>query len=79
MGMGKRAESRRQKFRGATEALAGASLHVFQDGLNTPLAEVRFDHSVESICEAYYNSDGRPSIPLGTYSYRLLDGYFGDL
>ena len=53
MGTGKRAESRRQKFRGATEALAGAPLHVFQNGLNTPLAEVRFDHSVESICEAH--------------------------
>jgi hypothetical protein len=45
--MQKRAESRRQEFRGATEALAGAPLRVFEDRLNALLADAGFDHSVE--------------------------------
>jgi hypothetical protein len=34
-----------------------------------------FDHSVDSIFEAYNNAGGRPSIPLGAYFDRLPVAY----
>jgi transposase len=79
MGMGKRAESRQQEFWVATESLAGAPRHVFYDRLNGLLAEAGFDRFVESLCEAYYNEGGRPSIPPGVYFRMLLIGYFEDI
>ena len=53
--------------------------HVFYDRLNKLLDEVKFDISVETLCQKFFKENekgGRPSIAPGVYFRMLLVGYF---
>jgi transposase len=75
MGISKRAESRLQKFREASEALVYSPAHVFNDRQNAPLAEAGFDGFAGSICESHYKEGGRRSIPQGMHFLMPLVEY----
>jgi transposase len=57
-------------------------VHVFYDRLNKLLDEVKFDITVESLCEKFFEEKekrGRPSMAPGVYFRMLLVGYFEGL
>ena len=55
--------------------LATGPGHVFYDKLNRFLTEKGFDLFLEQLCQPYYQSGGRPSIPPGVYFRMLMIGY----
>ncbi len=79
MGMGRRQQIRQQEFWVATDALASVPGHVFYDKLNQLLGEAGFDEFVEELCEPFYSSMGRDSIPPGRYFRMLFVGYFEEI
>ena len=53
--------------------------HIFYDRLNKLLDEVKFDATVESLCEKFFEEKekrGRPSMAPGVFFRMLLVGYF---
>ncbi len=79
MGMGRRQQDRQQEFWVATAALASVPQHVFYDKLNQLLGEAGFDRFVEKLCEPFYSTIGRDSIPPGRYFRMLFVGYFEEI
>ncbi len=79
MGMGHRQQDRQQEFWVATDALASVPQHIFYDKLNRLLGEAGFDEFVEELCEPFYSSIGRDSIPPGRYFRMLFVGYFEEI
>ena len=79
MGMGRRQHDRQQEFWIATDALASVPQHIFYDKLNRLLDETGFDEFVEELCEPFYSSKGRDSIPPGRYFRMLFVGYFEEI
>ncbi|MFQ5734996.1 MAG: DDE transposase, partial [Planctomycetaceae bacterium] len=79
MGMGRRSRERQGEFWIETAALASVPKHVFYDTLNRLLDEAGFDAFVEELCEPFYSSIGRDSIPPGRYFRMLFVGYFEEL
>ena len=79
MGMGRRPQDRQQEFWIASDALASVPQHVFYDKLNRLLDEAGFDRFVEELCEPFYSSIGRDSIPPGRYFRMLFVGYFEEI
>lgn len=77
--MGCRQEDRQQEFWIASDALVSVPGHVFYDKLNRLLDEARFDRFVEELCEPFYSSMGRDSIPPGRYFRMLFVGYFEEI
>lgn len=79
MALGKRRDEQQEMWV-PTTSLPKSQGHVFYRKLNQLLAEVKFDHTVEEMCEPYYHSHlGRPSIPPGVYFRMLWVGYFEGL
>lgn len=79
MALGHRRTERQEEFWVATSKLPGSISHVFYDGLNGLLRDGSFDEFVETLCEAYYEDDGRPGIPPGIYFRMIFVGYFEGL
>lgn len=79
MAIGKRGGEQQRELWLATQDLAAGPGHIFYDKLNALLAEKGFDLFVEQLCEAYYASGGKPSIPPGVYFRMLAIGYFEGL
>lgn len=79
MGMGRRQIDRQQEFWIASDALASVPQHIFYDKLNRLLDEAGFDQFVEELCEPFYSSIGRDSIPPGRYFRMLFVGYFEEI
>ena len=75
MSQGKRESENQREFWTATEQLARGPGHVFYDKLHRLLAENGFDLFVEQLCQPYYKTGGRPSIPPGVYFRMLMIGY----
>lgn len=75
MALGKR-RAKQQELLVPTTGLPRSPGHPFYSKLNELLADAKFDHHVESLCEPYYKVGGRPSIPPGVYFRMLLIGYF---
>ncbi len=50
--------------------------HPFYEALDKQLKSQGFDKFVEELCESFYASNGRPSIPPGVYFRCLLIGFF---
>ena len=75
MALGKRTAKQSEMFI-ATTALPKTPAHPFYSKLNTVLAQSQFDPFVEDLCEPYYKTGGRPSIPPGIYFRMLFIGYF---
>ena len=75
MALGKREESRQQKFWTPTASLSTGPGHVFYDKLNQVLAKAGFDKILEELCRPFYASTGRSSIPPGVYFRMLMIGY----
>jgi transposase len=57
-------------------AVARTPGHPFYKALNQILDKERFDEWLEGLCEPYFRSGGRPSIPPGVYFRMLMIGYF---
>lgn len=76
MALGRRVEEWQGELWVATDRIAGGSGHVFYDRLNDVLNGAGFDLFVEELCEPFYATSGRPSIPPGVYFRMLLVGYF---
>lgn len=77
MSMGRRSTEQQAELWIPTADLPLSPGHVFYDKLNALLAEARFDHYVEDLCQAHYaDGIGRESIPPGIYFRMLLVGYF---
>ena len=75
MALGKRVPRQSELFVPLTE-LPKSPAHPFYSRLNQLLAEAGFDPFVEELCEPYYKTGGRPSIPPGVYFRMLFIGYF---
>jgi transposase len=81
MGMGRRKAIQQELFI-THDRLPQSPGHVFYERLNRLLADAKFDEHVERLCIPYYQpsgTQGRPSIPPGTYFRMLLIGYFEGL
>lgn len=76
---GKRETESQQEFWTPTDQLARGPGHVFYDKLNRLLSENGFDLFVEPLCQPYYKTGGRPSIPPGVYFRMLMIGYLEGL
>jgi transposase len=76
MALGRRNKVRQQELFVAADNLPTSDGHVFYAKLNQLLADADFDTWIESVCEPYYKSQGRPGIPPGVYFRMLLVGYF---
>ena len=79
MALGRRDGSRQGELWVATGELPRAPRHVFYEKLNGVLKSAGFDAFVEDLCEEYYATNGRPSIPPGVYFRMVLIGYFEDI
>lgn len=75
MSQGKRESEGQREFWLETDRLATGPGHVFYDKLNRLLREQGFDLFVEELCQPYYKTGGRPSIPPGVYFRMLMIGY----
>ena len=75
MSLGKRESENQREFWLETDRLATGPGHVFYDKLNRFLTEKGFDLFLEQLCQPYYQSGGRPSIPPGVYFRMLMIGY----
>ena len=75
MALGKRVPQQEEMFVPVTD-LPKSPAHPFYNRLNQLLAEEGFDEFVEALCEPYYKTGGRPSIPPGVYFRMLFIGYF---
>lgn len=75
MSLGKRESDQQREFWTPTDSLATGPGHVFYDKLNRLLSENGFDLFVEQVCQPFYGSGGRPSIPPGVYFRMLMIGY----
>ena len=73
MALGRRVEERQGELWVATDRIAGGSAHVFYDRLNDVLDGSGFDRFAEELCEPFYATSGRPSIPPGTVFGALAD------
>jgi transposase len=76
MALGRRQRERQEEFWVPREELPKSAGHPFYRQLNGLLDEADFDEFVEDLCEPYYATHGRPSIPPGRYYRMLLVGYF---
>jgi transposase len=78
MAMGTRKQRQRQERLWVTHAeLATGPGHPFYTRLNELLDKEKFDEFAEAECGQFYaESNGRPSLPPGTYFRLLLIGYF---
>lgn len=75
MAMGHRDDEQEQLF--VTHAnLRMSGGHPFYEALEKILKAQGFDRYVEELCERFYKSGGRPSIPPGVYFRCLLVGLF---
>ena len=79
MALGRRDGSRQGELWVATGELPRAPRHVFYEKLNGVLKSAGFDAFVEDLCEEYYATNGRPSIPPGVFFRMVLIGYFEDI
>jgi transposase len=80
MSMSKREGEQQTDLWIPTTELARSPGHPFYERLNKLLAETGFDRFVEELCAAFYaETNGRPSIPPGTYVRMLMVGYFEGL
>ncbi len=80
MAMGQRPAQRQADFWIATDRLAPAPAHPFDQKLNALLAAAGFDSFCQASCQqCYARKMGRPSIPPGVYFRMLLLGYFEKL
>jgi hypothetical protein len=62
-----------------TQDLPRSAAHPFYARLNQILEQHDFDGYVESLCQRFYATDGRPGLPPGR-CFRLLPiGYFEGL
>jgi transposase len=78
MALGRREAKQTGMWVAATE-LPRSPGHSFYEKLNRLLDEADFDRQVEEFCRAYYDDEGRPSIPPGVYFRMLFIGYFEGL
>jgi transposase len=76
MALGKRESERQAELFITHDQLPKSVGHVFYVKLNQLLAEAGFDPWIEELCEPYYGTGGRPSVPPGNYFRMLLVGYF---
>jgi len=76
MALGRQPQQRQQEFWVALNELPRSAGHPFYQALNQVLIAADFDRHVEEMCEPYYASAGRPSIPPGRYFRMLFVGYF---
>lgn len=79
MAMGSRGGPRQTEMFVPTAKLPNTPRHVFYERLNKLLAEHDFDPHLERLCEPFYETSGRKSIPPGVYFRMLLIGYFEGL
>jgi len=79
MALGKRGDESQGEFWTPTQNLAGGPGHVFYDKLNRVLVQAKFDQFVEELCEPFYETTGRRSIPPGVYFRMLMIGYLEGL
>lgn len=75
MSLRKRESEDQREFWLPTDRLATGPGHVFYDKLQRLLADHGFDLFVEQLCQPYYQTGGRPSIPPGVYFRMLMIGY----
>jgi len=78
MALGRRKAKQTELFI-PSDQIAQGPAHPFYSKLNEVLAQGGFDEYVEELCEPYYKSGGRPSIPPGVYFRMLFIGYFEGL
>jgi transposase len=74
MAMGKNGDEQEDLF--VTHSSLRSGGHPFYEALNKVLRKQGFDAYVEELCEKFYASNGRPSIPPGLYFRCLLIGFF---
>lgn len=81
MAMGTRKHRQRQEGLWITHTeLATAPGHPFYERLNQLLDSEKFDEFAEGECASFYDAtNGRPSLPPGTYFRLLMIGYFEGL
>ena len=79
MALGRRGGDRQGELWVATGELPRAPRHVLYEKLNGVLKAAGFDAFVEDLCEEYYATNGRPSIPPGVFFRMVLIGYFEDI
>lgn len=80
MALGRQPDQRQADFWIATERLAPAPAHPFDQKLNQILRLSGFDPFCQAACQKFYAQKlGRPSIPPGVYFRMLLLGYFEKL
>ena len=79
MALGRRGGERQGELWVAAGELPRAPRHVFYEKLNGVLKAAGFDAFVEELCEEYYATNGRPSIPPGVFFRMVLIGYFEDI
>ena len=75
MSQGKHESEGQREFWLETDRLAIGPGHVFYDKFNRLLSEKGFDLFVSELCQPYYKTGGRPSIPAGVYFRMLMIGY----
>lgn len=75
MSQGKRESENQREFLTPTDQLARGPGHVFYKRLNRLLLDHGFDPFVEELCQPYYKTGGRPSIPPGVHFRMLMIGY----
>lgn len=76
MSMGKRPRARQGQLWVEAQSLARGPGHPFYGRLNEVLARHGFDRFTESVCQEFYATRGRPSLPPPVYFRLVLIGYF---
>lgn len=76
MALGRQPQERQQEFWVACDEMPRSPGHPFYHALNRVLDAANFDQHAEELCEPYYATGGRPSIPPGRYFRMLFVGYF---
>ncbi len=79
MALGRRGGDRQGELWVVAGELPRAPRHVFYEKLNGVLKAAGFDTFVEDLCEEYYVTNGRPSIPPGVYFRMVPIGDFEDI